>query len=83
MPIEMTTLDSRNREAAYETMLESWNQDWPQSFRTQFLDWRYGSRPGGETVVAMSGAECMGVIDSFIRSYRVGAEQVLFREPAD
>jgi hypothetical protein len=69
--------------AFYDTLLMFWDQHWEKEFQQEFLAWRYGRRTDGETLVAMSGSKCIGMIDSFIRPYRIGGQEVLVREPCD
>lgn len=83
MSIELTRADASTRQALYETLLTSWNQQWGAEFQEEFLDWRYGRRPDGETLIAMSGSKCVGVLDNFIRPYRIGGREVLVREPCE
>jgi hypothetical protein len=83
MSIELTKVDTSTRQALYETLLTSWNQPWGKEFQQEFLDWRYARRTDGETLVAMSGSKCIGMIDNFIRPYRIGGREVLVREPCE
>ena len=83
MSIEFTKVEASTREAFYDTLLMFWDQHWEKEFQQEFLAWRYGRRTDGETLVAMSGSKCIGVIDSFIRPYRIGGQEVLVREPCD
>ena len=50
---------------------------------TSFLTWRFERRTDGETLVAMSGSKCIALLDTFVRPYRVGGQEVLVREPCD
>jgi hypothetical protein len=81
MCTEFTKVEASTREAFYDTLLMFWDQHWEKEFQQEFLAWRYGRRTDGETLVAMSGSKCIGVIDSFIRPYR--RQEVLVREPCD
>jgi hypothetical protein len=81
--IEFTKVEETTRQAFFETLLTFWDQHWKSGFRDEFLAWRYTRRSEGETLVAMSGSKCIGLIDTFIRPYRVGARTVLVREPCD
>lgn len=83
MSIEYTKVDATTRQAFYDTLLTFWGRNWQSEFQQDFLDWRYGRRPDGETLIAMQGSTCMGLIDTFIRPYIVGGQQVLVREPCD
>jgi hypothetical protein len=83
MSIEFTKVETSTRQAFYETLLMFWDRRWESEFQQQFLAWRYASRSDGETLVAMSGSKCIGLIDTFIRPYRIGGQQVLVREPCD
>ena len=81
--MEFTKVDGMTRQAFYDTLLMFWDQHWEKEFQQEFLAWRYGRRTDGETLVAMSGSKCIGMIDSFIRPYRIGGQEVLVREPCD
>lgn len=81
MCTEFTKVEASTREVFYDTLLMLWDQHWEKEFQQEFLAWRYGRRTDGETLVAMSGSKCIGVIDSFIRPYR--RHEVLVREPCD
>jgi len=83
MSIEYTKVDAVNREAFYETLLTFWDQRWGRDFQQELLEWRYARRAPEETLVALSRSRCIGLIDTFLRSYRVGGQQVLVREPCD
>lgn len=83
MSIEYTKVETATREAFYETLLAYWDQRWDKEFQQEFLAWRYARRTDGETLIAMSGSKCVGLIDTFIRRYRVGGREVLVREPCD
>ena len=83
MSIEFTKVEASTRQAFYSTLLMFWDQHWEKEFQQEFLAWRYGRRTDGETLVAMSGSKCIGMIDSFIRPYRIGGQEVLVREPCD
>ena len=83
MAIELTKVESSTRQAFYDTLLTFWGQRWDDRFQQDFLAWRYGRRTDGETLVAMSGSQCIGLIDTFVRPYRIGREEVLVREPCD
>jgi hypothetical protein len=77
MSIEYTTVDPATRQAFYDTLLTFWDQKWEGEFQHEFLAWRYGRRTDGETLVAMAGSKCIGLLDDFIRPYRVGGREVL------
>ncbi|MFO1086506.1 MAG: hypothetical protein U1E21_18270 [Reyranellaceae bacterium] len=83
MSIEFTKVEASTRPAFYETLLMFWSQRWEEEFQREFLDWRYARRTDGETLIAMSGSKCIGLVDTFIRPYRIGGEEVLVREPCD
>jgi hypothetical protein len=83
MSIEFTKVEASTRQAFYDTLLMFWDQHWEKEFQQEFLAWRYGRRTDGETLVVMSGSKCIGMIDSFIRPYRIGGQEVLVREPCD
>jgi hypothetical protein len=83
MSIEFTKVQATNRQAFYETLLTFWDQHWDAQFLRDFLEWRYERRTDGETLIAMSGTKCLGLIDTFIRPYRIGGRRVLVREPCD
>jgi hypothetical protein len=83
MSIEYTKVEPATRQAFYDTLLTFWDQRWDNKFQQDFLDWRYARRTHGETLVALSGSKCIGLIDTFIRPYRIGGRQVLVREPCD
>jgi hypothetical protein len=81
--VEFTTVTPEIREPFYEALLQFWNQPWAPEAMREFLDWRYVRRVGGETLVAMSGNTCLGLVDMFLRPYRIGDGEVLVREPCD
>lgn len=81
--IEYTKVDSATRPAFYETLLAFWDRRWDDKFEQEFLDWRYARRSQGETLIALAGSKCIGLIDTFIRPYRVGGQSVVMREPCD
>src|SRR5690349_1421156 len=83
MPIELTKVGPSTRQAFYDTLLTFWDQRWEGEFERDFLDWRYARRTDGETLVAMSGGRCLGLLDSFLRPYRLGDCRVMVREPCD
>jgi hypothetical protein len=75
--VETSTL-----QAFYDTLLMFWDQHWEKEFQQEFLTWRYGSRTDGETLLAMSGTKCIGMMDSLIRPYRIGGQEYWFGNPA-
>lgn len=83
MSIEYTKVEPAGRQAFYDTLMTFWDQRWEKTFQEEFLDWRYARRTQGETLVALSGSKCIGLIDTFIRPYRIGGQEVLVREPCD
>ncbi len=83
MSIEFTKMEASTRQAFYDTLLTFWDRSWDKEFQQEFLAWRYARRTDGETLLAMSGSECIGLIDTFIRPYRIGGQEVLVREPCD
>jgi hypothetical protein len=83
MSIEYTKVETATRQAFYDALLTFWDQKWEGEFQHEFLAWRYGRRTDGETLIAMSGSKCVGLLDTFVRPYRVGGQEVLVREPCD
>lgn len=83
MSIEYTKVEPASRQAFYDTLMTFWDQRWERKFQEEFLEWRYARRSQGETLVALSGSKCIGLIDTFIRPYLVSGQRVLVREPCD
>jgi hypothetical protein len=83
MAIEFTKVEASTRQAFYDTLLRFWDRSWNEEFQQEFLGWRYARRTDGETLVAMSGSKCIALIDTFIRPYRIGGQEVVVREPCD
>ena len=83
MQVEFTKAGSSTRQAFYDSWLTFWARRWDANFLQEFLDWRYARRVDGETLLAMSGEKCIGFIDTFIRPYRFGGQQIIVREPCD
>jgi hypothetical protein len=82
MSIEFNKVERATRQAFYDTLLTFWDQKWQGEFQREFLAWRFERRTDGETLVAVSGSKCIALLDTFVRPYRVGEQQVLVREPA-
>lgn len=83
MSIEYTKADTSTRAAVYDALLTFWDQRWTDEFQREFMAWRYERRLDGETFVAMSGAKCIGLVDTFVRPYFIDGRQVVIREPCD
>jgi hypothetical protein len=83
MSIEFTKVETSTRQGFYDTLLTFWDQRWEKQFQQEFLAWRYVHRTDGETLVAMSGSKCIGLIDTFIRPYCIGGQEIPVREPCD
>lgn len=81
MSIEYIKVEPATRQAFYETLLTFWDQKWQGEFQREFLAWRFERRTDGETLVAMSGSKCIGLLDTFVRPYRVGGQEVLVSMP--
>jgi hypothetical protein len=83
MSIEFTKVETSTRQAFYDTLLTFWDLRWERQFQEEFLEWRYARRTDGETLLAMSGSKCVGLIDTFIRPYRIAGREIIVREPCD
>lgn len=61
----------------------SWKRDWTEETANGFFSWRYLDRPHGDALVAFDDGRCVGILDSFLRPYRIGRAQETVRETCD
>jgi hypothetical protein len=61
----------------------SWKRDWSEELAERYVAWRYGERADGDTLVACDRGRCVGILDSFIRPYRIADRQEIVRETCD
>lgn len=69
--------------AVRQLLLHYWERDWPVDVADSFLRWRLFDRPHWDAVAAFDGDRCVAFIDSFIRPYNVGGEQMRVRETGE
>jgi hypothetical protein len=81
--MEYTTLTHENAQTVFDTLRGFWKRPWDEQFTQDFLNWRYLQRPNGEPIVAISDGRCVGIIDLFLRRYRINGEVRVMREPCD
>jgi hypothetical protein len=66
-----------------ELLAKCWGQDRDVEFIRSYIEWRYGRRGSGETLVACDKQRCIGILDAFIRPYRFFGQRALVRETCD
>jgi len=86
--ISFQCLNCDNRPAARDVLLQWWRQSDTSETLTDhdlagYFDWRYGARGRNETIVAFHGERCIAALDSFIRPYWIGGQQIAVRETCD
>lgn len=60
-----------------------WRREWSEDLAQSYFAWRYTARPSGETLLALDGDRCVGIIDSFLRPYWIGGYRQRVRETCD
>ena len=83
MSVSMQPLTEETLAAAGELVLEFWHRAWDPQFTENLLRWRFLQRPNGETLLVMDGDRCVGMIDSFLRSYLLDGNIATVRELGD
>lgn len=83
MSVSMQPLTEATLAAVGELVLEFWQRAWGPQFTEEFLRWRFLHRPNGETLLLMDADRCVGIIDSFLRSYLVDGNIATVRELGD
>jgi hypothetical protein len=82
--LRITQLDESTEPALKELLPRVWEQDWTPDFTNAVFRWRYRERPSsGGTWLAFDRDECVAVIDSFLRPYRIEGRRILVRETCD
>jgi hypothetical protein len=62
---------------------ECWKQNTSEESMQNYFAWRYGGRKDGDTLVACHEGECIGILDSLVRSYRISGRRAQIRETCD
>jgi hypothetical protein len=84
LTIDFVALSDRNAASARELLTRHvWRRDWSEDLAESYFAWRYTARPNGETLLALDRGRCIGIIDSFLRPYRIGGCRQLVRETCD
>jgi hypothetical protein len=60
-----------------------WKRDWSKDTAESYFAWRYQARESGDTLVATDQGRCIGILDSFIRTYWIAGRQQAVRETCD
>jgi Acetyltransferase (GNAT) family len=81
--ISFALLDSSNAPSAHALLRQWWRQNWSEEFSDKFFAWRYLARPWGETLLAFDKGRCVGILDSFLRTYLLFGRRITVRETCD
>ena len=79
MSITVVPLNEADPVGVRELLVRSWRCDWSEELAADYLAWRYGARGSGETLLACDGRRCVGILDSFIRPYRIAGRREIGR----
>lgn len=84
MSIKFVTLNEADPANVRELLVRgAWKRDWSDEVAQDYIAWRYGARGAGETLIAVEGERCIGILDSFIRPYWIGGRRQAVRETCD
>jgi hypothetical protein len=83
MSVSFVKLSEANPRSVRELLIKRSDGSWSEEFADSYFAWRYGARESGETLLACHGTEYVGIIDSFVRPYRMGEDRVAVRETCD
>jgi len=60
-----------------------WKRDWSKDTAEGYFAWRYRARENGDTLVASDQGRCVGILDSFTRTYCIAGRPQTVRETCD
>jgi hypothetical protein len=83
MTIRFVSLIDADPDAVRSMLNLAWNVEADDPFVREVFAWRYFARPRGETLVALDGERCVGIIDSLVRPYLHNGRIMAVRETCD
>jgi hypothetical protein len=83
MSITIVPLSEADHAGVCQLLVRCWRCELSGELLEGYFSWRYGNRGNGETLVACDKGRCVGIVDSFVRSYRIAERQELVRETCD
>lgn len=83
MAIRIIPFAEADPDAVRGLIAQTWEVDPDEAFVREVFAWRYFARPRGDTLVALDGSTCIGVIDSLLRPYRLDGRSIFVRETCD
>jgi hypothetical protein len=84
LSVSFVTFSESDSASARELLMRHvWRHNWSEELAESYFAWRYTGRPNGETLLAFDQGRCIGILDSFLRPYRIGGRRQLVRETCD
>ncbi|MXP63093.1 hypothetical protein E0493_06960 [Roseomonas sp. M0104] len=84
MAISVARLDESTRPGLERLLVQAWEANWGGDLGRALVRWRYDEKPrGGDTWLAFDGAQCVALLDTFVRPYLLDGAPLRVRETCD
>jgi len=84
MAISVARLDETTRPGLERLLVYAWEANWDGELGRALVRWRYDEKPpGGDTWLAFDGAQCVALLDTFVRPYLSDGTPLRVRETCD